>query len=77
MAEEYKVPKFLKREGDSLVFDQEGQFVFYVPEVFFSRGDAQIKGEYVNLLGILDYAIFDKNGKHDGLKRFYFPIPRR
>lgn len=69
----YDVPKFLKRDGDSLLFNQDGQFVFYVPEVYFSRGDAQFKGEYVNLLGILDYTIFNTSGKNCGLKRFYFP----
>lgn len=69
----YDVPRFLKRDGDALLFNQDGQFVFYVPEIYFDREDAQIKGEYVNLLGILDYAIFDENGKHSGLKRFYFP----
>ena len=69
----YKVPGFLKRDGDSLLFDQNGQFVFYVPEIFFDRGDAQIKGEYVNLLGILDYTIYNEDGSNIGLKRFYFP----
>lgn len=69
----YNVPTFLKREGDSLIFNQEGQFVFYVPEIYFDRGDAQIKGEYVNLLGILDYTIYKKDGSHIGLKRFNFP----
>ena len=53
----YKVPSFLKRDGDALLFNDEGEFVFYVPEVYFDRGDAQIKGEYVNLLGILDYSL--------------------
>ena len=69
----YEVPKFLKRDGDALLFNDDGQFVFYVPETFFDRGDAQIKGEYVNLLGILDYTIFKPNGSNIGLKRFYFP----
>lgn len=70
---DYKVPKFLKRDGDSLLFNEDGQFVFYVPELYFDRGDAQIKGEYVNLLGILDYTIFNENGGNIGLRRFYFP----
>lgn len=69
----YSVPAFLKRDGDSLLFNEDGQFVFYVPELYFDRGDAQIKGEYVNLLGILDYTIFKPNGGNIGLKRFYFP----
>lgn len=69
----YDVPKFLKRDGDALLFNEDGEFIFYVPEIYFDRGDAQIKGEYVNLLGILDYSIFNKDGSNIGLKRFYFP----
>ena len=70
---DYKVPTFLKKDGDALLFNGEGQFVFYVPELYFDRGDAEIKGEYVNLLGILDYTIYNKNDSNIGLKRFYFP----
>lgn len=69
----YNVPKFLRRDGDSLLFNEEGQFVFYVPELYFTRNDAQIKGEYVNLLGILDYTIYKPDGSNIGLKRFNFP----
>ena len=71
----YKIPKFLKRKDDSLLFSstENEEFVFYVPEIYFERKDAIIVGEYVNLLGILDYTIFNKNGKHSGLKTFYFP----
>lgn len=69
----YEIPKFLRRDGDSLLFNQSGEFIFYVPEIYFDRGDAIIKGEYVNLLGIIDYAIFDENGKHGPLRRFFFP----
>ena len=67
------IPSFLKKDGDSLLFNENGQFVFYVPETYFDRGDAQIKGEYINLLGILDYTIFKEDGSNIGLKRFYFP----
>lgn len=69
----YSTPSFLKRDGDSLLFNKNGQFVFYVPEIYFDRGDAQIKGEYINILGILDYTIFNVDGSNIGLKRFYFP----
>ena len=71
----YNVPAFLKRDGDALLFNDDGQFVFYVPEIYFDSGrkDAIIVGEYVNLLGILDYAIRDKNGKTTPPKRFFFP----
>ena len=69
----YGVASFLKRDGDALLFNDEGQFVFYVPEIYFDRKDAEIKGEYVNLLGILDYTIFKPDGSNIGLKRFNFP----
>ena len=69
------IPSFLRKDGDSLLFNQDGQFIFYVPETYFDkgRGDAVINGEYVNVLGILDYAIFNKSGTSSGLKRFFFP----
>lgn len=70
---DYKVPPFLKRDGDALVFTDEGELIFYVPETYFDRGDAFIDGEYASLFGIFDYAIFDKNGKNSGLKNFFFP----
>lgn len=67
------MPGFLKRDGKSILFNGEGEFVFYVPEKFFDTKNAVIIGEYVKLIGILDYAIFDKNGKHSGLKQFKLP----
>lgn len=68
-----EVPSFLKRDGDSLLFNKDGELVFYIPEMYFDRKYAIIVGEYVNLLGVLDYAIFDSKGKHSGLKPFRFP----
>ncbi|MGL5752486.1 MAG: hypothetical protein ACRCXT_18265 [Paraclostridium sp.] len=68
-----KIPSFLKKDGDSLLFNGEGEFVFYIPEIYFDSKYALIVGEYINLLGVLDYAIFDSNGKSSGLKPFRFP----
>lgn len=74
MESKYKVPSFLKRDGESLLFNNsEGEFVFFVPEIYFSRKDAVIMGEYVNLFGVLDYSITDKNGKYGKLMPFKFP----
>lgn len=71
----YSVPNFLRRDGDSLLYNQDGQFVFYVPEIFFDAGrrDAIINGEYVTLLGVIDYAFISPNGKASKPKRFFFP----
>lgn len=67
------IPSFLKKDKDSILFNGEGEFVFYVPELYFRSNHAIVIGEYVNLIGILDYSVFDKNGKSIGLKRFNFP----
>lgn len=69
------VPYFLRQEEDSLIFNQkEGYLQFFVPENYFgSAKHAIIVGEYVNLIGILDYTIYTKDGKNTGLKPFRFP----
>lgn len=68
-----KIPNFLKRDKDKILFNGEGQFIFYVPEIYFERNCAIIIGDMVNLIGILDYTILDKNGKNNGLHLFRFP----
>jgi hypothetical protein len=69
----YNVPPFLKRDGEALIFNTDGELIFYVPEYYFESKNASIVGEYVNILGVLDYAIFNASGKSSGLKPFRFP----
>lgn len=69
----YEVPKFLKRDGEALLFNDEGCLIYYIPESYFEKDIAVVNGEYVNLIGIFDYTIQDKNGKNNGLNRFNFP----
>jgi len=73
MDSKYKIPSFLRRDNESLLFNDNGEFVFYVPEIYFERKFAEIIGENVDLMGILNYAIFDEKGKHDGLRTFNYP----
>lgn len=73
MSDEYKVPSFITRKGDALLFNGDGELIFYVPQTYFDRGDAFAVGEYINIIGIFDYSVFDKNGKNNGLHRFNFP----
>lgn len=68
-----EIPKFLKQEGDALIFNQEGELVFYIPEEFFSNNIAEIAGSYVSTIGICDYAIVSANGKIGEVKPFRFP----
>jgi len=64
---------FYRKENDSIVYNGKGYLVYYVPEEYFASGCANVVGEYINLLGIFNYAIFDENGKSSGLKTFNFP----
>lgn len=73
MDSKYRIPPFIKRDNESLVYNIEGEFVFYVPEVYFERKLAEVVGDNVNLMGILNYAIFNEKGKHDGLRSFNYP----
>lgn len=73
MESKYKIPPFLKRDNESLIFNNDGYFVFYVPEVYFERKFAEIVGENVNIMGLLNYAIFNEKEQHDGLRTFNYP----
>lgn len=68
----YKFPSFTKVVGDSLVYNDEGTFCFYVPKIYFDRSNAKQEGDIIKLFGIVDWTIF-KNGKHNGLHRFNLP----
>lgn len=68
-----KIPWFLKREGDALLFNNDtGELLFYVPELYFTRKFAIIIGEYVNLIGLFDYSVVDDKGKGT-IKAFKLP----
>lgn len=71
------IPSWLKRDGESILYNGEGYFAFFVPENYFSgknNSKAIITGELVNIFGILDYQLFGSNGKPNGPVRcFKFP----
>ena len=72
------MPKYLTRVGDALVFNQDNsEFVFYVPEIFFNDNTkqpiAEISGQYVTTIGILLYSIINSSGKASGPYLFNFP----
>ena len=70
-----ETPNFIKVVGDSYVFSGDGCWKFFVPEKYFDTKLAIIEGEYVNVLGIFTYAIYDKNDKPTTkLSNFKFPV---
>ena len=46
------IPGFLAKKDHSIVFNGEGEFIFYVPEKFFDTKNAVAIGAYVSLIGI-------------------------
>ena len=70
------MPAFLTQKDYSVLFNEDGELLFYVPEVYFTDTKlplADIRGEYVNVMGVLDWALVLPNGKVSEAKRFYFP----
>lgn len=68
----YKFPSFTKVVGDSLIYNEDGTFCFYVPKIYFERNNAKQDGDIIHLFGIIDWTIM-KNGNHNGLHRFVLP----
>lgn len=71
-----EIPPFSKRDGDSLLFNQDGVLEYYIPEDYFGAGksnSAEIEGAYVKLMGSFNYRIILDNGKKGNLMVFNFP----
>ena len=58
-----RVPPFIKRDKESLLFNNDGEFLFYVPEVMFERKIAESFGDYIRLLGVIDYQLIIHSNK--------------
>ena len=67
-----KIPMFLKRDGESIIFNDDGEFVFYIPEKQFDLNAALPVGDFYSLLGVIDCALF-KNGKPGPLRQLDLP----
>jgi hypothetical protein len=68
-----KLPPFLRLVGSSVVYNGDGEFYFYIPEKFFDLRASFYVGESINSIGILNYAISDKNNKLGELREFNYP----
>lgn len=66
-------PGFLKREKEALLFDGDGELIFYIPETYFANKNAEVIGSVVEAIGVFTYNVFDKNGKALGMKNFNYP----
>ena len=67
------LPGYMKKDKNTLLFNGDGELVYYVPEKYFSNKSAEIIGDEVELMGIFDYEVFSKTGSGSGKKNFNFP----
>lgn len=67
-----EIPSFVKRVGDSIVYNDDGEFIFYVPEKQYDLNIVKPIGDYFSMLGLVNYSI-EKNGKSSVLKAFNCP----
>lgn len=70
-----KLPSFLRQEDSKIIFDKDNiELVFYIPEIYFEREYCMVIGQDVQLFGMFDYSLNDKDGKSiSGLKQFKYP----
>lgn len=69
-------PSFIRKKEDTVYYAGKGEFLLFVPEVYFDRKCAVIEGEFVELLGICNYAVVESESSKDISKKirtFYFP----
>ena len=68
-----EIPPFAKRDGDALLFNQDGRLEYYIPEDYFGSKSARIEGAYVTLMGSFNYRIYSSTDKPGKLMTFKFP----
>ena len=52
-------PKYLKKDGDSVVFDGKGSLKMYIPQKQFDLNVATFSGKICNYFGIVPYCVED------------------
>lgn len=67
-----RIPPFVERVGNSLIYKNGGEVHYYIPENYFGN-QATIEGSYIRLLGSFCYRIIDENGKKSDLRLFNYP----
>ena len=64
MEDRRKMASYIKTTDDNKVlFNDDGELIYYIPEKFFELNVASIIGEYVETMGLFSYCRFSKSGK--------------
>lgn len=70
------IPTFLRVENETVFFKGPGKkLIFYVPEEFFTKHCATEEGEYIELIGAINYSVMDIDSSDYSkkIKTFDFP----
>lgn len=71
-----KLPSFLKRDKEKILYNSTGELVYFIPDSYFSSTKstiAKVLGSYVSTMGIFDWALVDEHGKYGKAHPFKFP----
>lgn len=68
-------PAFVTVKNEAVYYNGQGEFILFVPELFFDRGLAVMEGEFIELIGIINYAILSnpKDSLTKDVRTFMFP----
>lgn len=64
---------FFKVEKNKTLFNGDGELIYFIPEKYFNINAATIIGTSVELIGIFNYAVYNKSGKQIKYDRFKLP----
>lgn len=70
------VPEYIKTKDEYVYYNGDGEFLLFIPEIYFERAIAVIEGEFIETLGICNYSVIKKGQTTDiakNLRTFYFP----
>lgn len=71
-----QVPSFLSQKDNALLYNGEGELLFYIPETYFGNTKnpvAKVIGYYISSMGAFDWAIMSPNGKVGKINPFKWP----
>lgn len=64
---------FLKQDKEKVIFNGDGELIYYIPEKYFDIQAAVTIGELIESMGIFTYGLYDSKGKQLKLDRFKCP----
>ena len=67
------MPAYLKKRDDTVFYNGDGTMEIFVPEKQFDLNIAKFNGDFISLIGVVNYCTKDKNGKRSKLHTINCP----